>query len=627
MSAILILCMILPLAAGLCALFRCRMEEALPLSLFVLIATGYALALTGLLRLAGPALWLLNLAGGAWAVYGFGVKKVRSPRGLLQGGLVFALFALLFWWLCRGCALTDWDDFSHWGKAVKWMYYTDELYTVPASPDGFKSYPPSTAILQYIFLKAGGFSFREDLVLYANAILTAGLLTLPFRGISLRSRPAQGIGLLLLLAVLPGSIYSSYFARAGVDGLLGLFAGILILEAFLPGRTAASSWLEVLGCFVLALVKSSGTGLAVMSALAMAFARFRESERRTAVLPLAAVAAAKLSWSIHLTRMDAGERWQWPGGLTGGIFSLITGRADAYRYTVLQNFVSTIFTRGNYGPGQAVPFVVLPVLFAAAAALTLLSHTRQQRPEARRRLLPPAAAMLLITLVFVLTLLYSYLYLFNPAEAMYLASVYRYLDTCTMMLMTGAVILPCVFAGEKSPIFRLLPAGTLLVLVWLFPVGNFLTAVGQAPLRAAQSHNDRVLSRQASQRIQALGEETPRLQLITADDAGSAALRIDYELLPVRLPEQATILMADNKNEEPWVKEISAEDWSRELAEQFDYVYIYCPEDQFVADYLSVFEDDSQIVPDRMFRVIVQPDGTARLRCMDETLQDSASSD
>lgn len=621
MSVLRILCMVLPLAAGLCALSRCRMEEALPLSLFVLILTGYGLALAGQLWLAGPAVWALNLLGGAAAVYGVAGKKSLPLRSLLQGGLIFLLFAAVFWWLCRGCAFTDWDDFSHWGKAVKWMYYTDEMYTASASPDGFKSYPPATAILQYMFLKAGGFPFREDIVLYSNAILTAGLLTLPFRGIDVPQRPVQGVGMLCLLAVLPGSIYPSYFARASVDGLLGLFAGILILAAFLPGRTGVSGWLEILGCFVLALVKSSGTGLAVMAALAIAFARLRESEHRTAVLPLAAVAAAKLSWTIHLTRVGAAERWQWPGGLTGGIFSLITGQADAYRYTVLQNFVDTIFSQGNYGAWQSIPFVVIPAAFAAVAVLTLASHPKQGRREARHRILPPAVTMLAVTLVFVLTLLYSYLYMFNPAEAMYLASVYRYLDTCTMMLMTGTVILPCVFAGEKCPLFRLLPAGTLLVLVCLFPVDDFLTAVRQAPLRAAQSHNDRVLSGQAARRIQALGEETPRLQLITADDAGSAALRIDYELLPVRLPEQATILMADNKNEEPWAKEISAEDWSRELAEQYDYVYLYCPEDQFIADYGAVFEDDSQIVPDRMFRVIVQQDGTARLRCMEKQQQ------
>ena len=78
--------------------------------------------------------------------------------------------------------------------------------------------------------------------------------------------------------------------------------------------------------------------------------------------------------------------------------------------------------------------------------------------------------------------------------------------------------------------------------------------------------------------------------------------------------------MTDPPEGAPWAREISAEEWSRALAEGFAYVYIYCPEDQFVQDYLSVFEPDSQsrVTPDQMFRVIPQPDGTARLRWMEE---------
>ena len=85
-----------------------------------------------------------------------------------------------------------------------------------------------------------------------------------------------------------------------------------------------------------------------MAALVMLATRLHAGQRKTAVLPLAAVLAAKLSGSAHLILMGAGERWQWPGGLTGGIFSLVTGRADEYRYTVLKNFAGTIFLQGNY---------------------------------------------------------------------------------------------------------------------------------------------------------------------------------------------------------------------------------------------------------------------------------------
>ena len=88
--------------------------------------------------------------------------------------------------------------------------------------------------------------------------------------------------------------------------------------------------------------------------------------------------------------------------------------------------------------------------------------------------------------------------------------------------------------------------------------------------------------------------------------------------MPVTLPPQATILMADATGV-LWARQITPEAWSRELAEDYDYVYIYCPEDQFVRDFLEVFETGSQseVVADRMFEVVPQPDGTARLRCLD----------
>lgn len=616
MSAVLILCMILPLAAGLSAWFSCRAEESLLLAVLAMTTVGYAAALTGMLWLAGPVVWILNAAGGIRAIHTFcGTKKVPA-RLLRQGGILFLLFAALYWWLCRGCAFTDWDDFSHWGKVVKWMFSTDTIYTVPQCTDGFKSYPPATAVWQYMILKAGGFPFREDVVLYANALLTAVLLLLPFRALGFRQYPFRVAGMAAFMAILPGMVYPSWFQRASVDGLLGLFAGILVLSPLLPGRSRATPWVETLGCFVLALVKTSGTGLAVMAALVMLGTRLHAGQGKSAVLPIAAVLAAKLSWSAHLTLMGAGERWQWPGGLTGGIFSLLTGRADEYRYTVLKNFVRTVFLQGNYGPGQTVPFIVLPVVLGTAAALTGLGNAESRRQSVWRNLLPPTAAVLAVTGVFVISLLYSYLYLFSSAEAMYLASVYRYLDTCTMMLMTAAIALPFVFAGEGRGHTAWMPVA--LAVVCLFPAGTFLQQVMQAPLLAARSQNDRVLCRHAAERIRALGESSPRLQLITANDAGAAALRIDYELVPERLPEQLTILQAENPAGEPWVHEVSAEEWSRELAQNFDYVYIYCPEDQFVADYLSVFEDESQVIVDRMFRVIVQPDGTARLRSLDE---------
>lgn len=179
-----------------------------------------------------------------------------------------------------------------------------------------------------------------------------------------------------------------------------------------------------------------------------------------------------------------------------------------------------------------------------------------------------------------------------------------------------------VWAQLAGPLRRFAGAPLAVCLAWagLFPLGPAVQAVAEAPVLAAESRQERILSRRAAGRIRALGQKAPRVWVITANDGGAAQGRIEYDLLPLQLPAQASILMADPPEGAPWAREISAEEWSRELAEGFDYVYIYCPEDQFVRDYLAVFEPGSQshVTVDQMFRVIPQADGTARLRWLPE---------
>ena len=615
MTALLLLFLLLCAGAGVCALARCPMEEGLPLALLGLIAAGYPLALAGGTAWLGLLPWLAA-AGGVLAV----LRRRPCGRALWQGAALFVLFGALYWWLCRGHWFTDWDDFSHWGRAAKWMFETDTLYTVPASADGFKSYPPAAALWQVMLLQAGGCGFREDVALYANALLTAALLLIPFRAVPAARRPLGAAVMAGLPAFGPLLVYPSYFARASVDGLLGVFCAALLLCGFLPGRTAASPWLEALGCFVLALVKSTGAGLAVLAAAALAAARgafWRAKPGRapagaavSALAPLGLALAAKLSWSAHLAAMGAAERWQTGQmGLLRSLWSLLIGNIPPYRAEVLRQFAGVLLTRGNYGAAGSLPFLAWPLAFcllmAAAGCIA-------RAP----RMAGLAAAALGVTAVFAAGLLYSYLFVFDPIEAIYLASVYRYLDSCVMLLaLTGALAAGVACCRAKAG-WQAAPLAVCLAWAGLFPLGPAVQAVAEAPILAAESRQERILSRRAAGRIRALGQEAPRVWVITANDGGAAQGRIEYDLLPLQLPAQASILMADPPEGAPWAREISAEEWSRELAEGFDYVYIYCPEDQFVRDYLAVFEPGSQshVTVDQMFRVIPQADGTARLR-------------
>ncbi len=633
MSVFLVLLLLLPSVIGLCLLLRCGPEEGLLLTLFVLIAAVYFLGIFGLLPVAAPLFWMGNLAVIAAVVTALVKKREQRshfvsilPTLLLLGGL-----GLLLWWVCRGCAFTDWDDFSHWGKSIKFMFYSDKLYTVPSSPDGFKSYPPATAVLEYLFLKAGRFSFREDIVLYVNALLAGGTLLLPLRALRGKKQPAEAGVLMAALLVVIFSVFPSFFFRAGVDGLLGLITGSVLMSEFLPQRTRATGWLTSLGCFALALLKTSGTGLALVAALVIFAHRLAGTGEikkplrallPRAVCPLLMVATAKISWSLHLSLVGAAERWQSSENMATGLFQLMTGTAPGYRSTVLQRFKSAVFSEKSYGWLLRFPFWGWLLFFAVLAVLAFLVCPRQgdalQEKLTKRSVLWLTGAVLGTALVFTVSLLCSYLFIFSESEALQLASVYRYLDTITLMLLYCGTSL--VFAAVSEIKFTkrwgLLAVSAGLCLLLCDPRAAVTEVIG-APIHAAQTNHDRYLARHAAERINALGETDPRLYLITANDAGISQMQTEYELLPQQLPAHSSILMERQPKNEPWVRACSPEEWSKELAAGYDYVYIFCPEDQFVREYLELFEDESQVVVDRMFRVILQEDGTARLRCLD----------
>ena len=81
------------------------------------------------------------------------------------------------------------------------------------------------------------------------------------------------------------------------------------------------------------------------------------------------------------------------------------------------------------------------------------------------------------------------------------------------------------------------------------------------------------------------------------------------------------MLMTANSELMPGSVQCTWQEWRQVLLDGYDYVYVYCPEPQFVQEFMPVFEDDSQIVVDRMFEVI-HTDADGILRVMPEITAD-----
>ncbi len=654
MSAFLLIALLGAAAAGAACLLRCRFEQALPLTLYGVILAAYVLALCGGLALTPWLVWGFAAVGGVYALWSIFKKRICAADDLLFGGAVFLAAALLLWWLCRGCDLVDWDDFSHWGKSVKIMFHSGELYTAPASSDEFKSYPPATALLGYALMRAVSGSFREDLLLFANGLLSVSVACWPVclfcRGPAAGKKSARlgsfvlsglGGGALALLLLLPITLYARHYYMLGVDGLLGLLCALTLAAGLLADDSLAGRLAAVLGCGVLTLVKSTGTGLAAMIAAVLAVTwllRRDKGAARTAAArvkllawaaaPALAIGAAKLSWKLHTTLAGVTERWVARDPLLPALWQLVSGQGPDWRLEVIDSFWFNLLEDHNYlgfiRLSYANWYLVFALLFGAALLLA---------PRAsRRRILVWGGTALGIAVVFTLSLLFSYLFMFHQREAVRLASLSRYLNTCLQMLMYTGVATLCIAAALRvkaaaeggsaslrsfaAPLAAVLAA--CCVLCPVADVTSAATAVLEAPLYSARTAQDRYFGRRIAQRISLLEDESPRVQLITANDAGFLLGRMDYEVLPLVMPLQSSILMNEPYPDELWARKCTWQEWAEVLAAEFDYVYVHDFEPQFAEEFYPIFGTRDQLIADSMYRVVRQPDGSVLLQRMPE---------
>ncbi len=625
MPYIFIMGLLLPPILGSAFFLRCKPEQTAGLYVIVLVLAGYMLSIFGLTFLAPWLIWAGFLAGVGSLLYGLYKQKLALIKQLLTPGLVvFVGLCALAWWMCRGHMYSGWDEFSHWGRSVKNMFELNALYTLPTANTDFKEYPPALTVLQYMLLKAMPFGFREDIALFAPRLLTTALLVYPLGAVSFR-KPLAVCAYSALLLVLPVGFYESYYTHTTIDVVLGMWmAGTLLVWALPASNTRLRYITFALSGAVLCLLKVSGTGLAVMVALLALLGtfvlhksdvkrRWQASRLRTALFvlgPLGCVLAAMLSWNIHLQLVDATTKWDSGAVSIAGIIELFSGSAPAYRYEVLAAFGNALFVPRSGGGMLAVSFVGWMGLFCALGVAGWFLLQKQQR----KSWVFAVCGQFCMMLLFAASLLVSYLFVFSEIEAVGVVSFQRYTDT---LILSGLLfLLGWLFVQlralhwiQRGAVY-IASAAALAVTFWFSPL---VPALLQSAVSAAETHHLRYFSQQNAARINAIGEEAPRVYFVSQLDDGRNALMLDYELSPHSLPAQYNSI---GVNYEPsvYIAPYTPQQWAQVLHDGFDYVYLFNLDGNFVTEYSSLFEDPDDIVNGTMLWVDRTEDGSVVLR-------------
>lgn len=623
MPFLILLPLLLPLPLALAHRLNRRFEEIVPLCWSSLVVIACLLGMAGVLG-AAPVLFLAAAGGSAvylvWALLRQknGAARRDFLKNLLGPGFwLFVLGAAFLWWISRGHRYANWDEYSHWGRALKAMVGQDLLPALAAGKDRYREYPPGPALFQYLLMRASGLGFREDVAIFLQNIFALGFLLYPIGFV--RKKAALPAAALALFAA-PLAVYPAFYAETTVDGLLGVQFAVLLM-VWLWGRGKLPEL--VMLCtqsFCLALTKSSGTAFAVMAVAVAAVtvlvqrknAKLLGVQGRQIVLwllaPPAAAFAASKSWSLFLRVHQVPLRWS-PEGLTAGaLLDLFRGRPQ-WRLDTIHYFGWNIFCDTNYGSVVHMPYAALVAVLALLALGLCLLLPKAWKKRGRAVLLGAAAC----TVLYTAATLFTYLFWFDPAEATILASLSRYLNTgLTALLVVLAGALGPVLEERRPRAAALAAAGSAAV--WLLitspsPV-PILTNLCHAPLAAAATQNQQRAYTQAAQRIGALysGQQELPVYVVAQRDYGLTTIKLDYELHPAHLPEHTSSIGSPYEEGDLWTAPFTAQTWAQELAENYEYVYLFQVDDKFTAEFGSLFPEGS-IQNGNLFRVIPTRDG------------------
>lgn len=618
------LCLLMVFCTGsvlCCAYFDKKFEEVLPLTLTGMVLVLFGTSLIGQMLLGVYLVLFLSAVGCLCA----GVHLVRTRdvrafavRFFTPSFFLFSGLLVLLTYFNSGKVATSWDEFSHWADVVKMMTIENVLSTSALSNSLFQSYPPGMSLFQYfvqkVYLLANpAETFNEWRVYFAYQVFSMAFFFPLCKHFGFKrplSIAISGIAVLFgALLFFPELLISVY-----VDVFLALLTGVGFATIYLTPKKDLVCYLNVLACIImLVLAKDSGLLFAAFLAIALladgigfgafSFVQSLRQKIMAAVAAILAVALPKVLWSLNVTLSGAEVRFSDPIEYDV-LWQILNGNGEYYQRKSLEGFIEGFFQQGiTLAPlGLTVPYVAMLTLFVVLSVAFWWYAKRVRKEADTRRLVLVPALLFLQTVVFMVGTCVSYLFKFNPTEALELASYERYMATAYLPLcLVSLLALLQLLWQEKGRVKYLALACLLVFSLSSVQKDVLIPFVTRSQILSSIAMREPYLEIEA--KIKAIPQiEDGDIYFISQEDTGIHALVIRYCIRPFQSFEIASIKEKTN-DEGELAPSITAQALQSLLQESYDYVVIYELDDYFIENYTSLFVDAAEMQENSIYAV------------------------
>ena len=385
-------------------------------------------------------------------------------RCFSEGFFVFLAICLFFLVMDYGRWLSEWDEYSHWGKMVREMFRIDRFYSEPQSNLlVHKDYPPFAVIFEMLWCRFSGGYSAGNATMGLHVLGFSMVLPLSLEQLTREKKTDRLQKFLCKLAIVaaflllilqfnhvqPMTIYLDLFLPLFYVSLI-----LMIADRELR-RSGFGFTMLLMGQFGLIITKQMGlafvmlvwffyTMLEVMELSSEDKESQEKKSGRWLILvarSLAILITPAISYSIwnhYITRLGLSGQFSFEKISIGAVLRILAGGGEHIQHLTYVKYIRALFTT-NLGTGIFSMTYVSAVLlaFCILAVMTCLFRTVVRKGE----MLQYAALFAVGSAGYAFTMLVLYMFCYSEGEMSILASYERYMST---YVLSEYVILFCL---------------------------------------------------------------------------------------------------------------------------------------------------------------------------------------
>lgn len=611
MEYIFLILLLLNASIAFSTFFNKKVEQTLVLSIFLYILILFLCGVLGSLNLGFIMILITNGGLLVYNIYSFLRKRININKNILTVGLIlFIISYIVIVWNSIDRVASSWDEFSHWATVVKNMFDLGNLGIGTDSTVMVKDYLSGTSLFQFFCVKLCG-KFNESMLYVGMDVMLIAFI-IPIFNIFKKKNSFISCVLYFVLFLTPTLFYPTVYSSLYVDAILGLAFAYSIYSYFDNREKKLDKFVIInlmMSLSMLVFIKDFGLVLMLITfgiiLLDNMFIKNKFNLKKVVkdnyLLCLTIIPALliKVIWVVALNVYGVVSDGSGSSILVT-VKNMISLNFLDYQKEVIASFVNA--TVSTSLTNTFIPITYIIALFI----MVIISYfiIKNSKRDKKSTMMLVTTFIILGAVVYAGLILLAYLAVFSSYEALRLASFARYMGTYALgaIFLLFAIIIKTLSDDEnKLGIFSMILLGIFII---NFSFATLLNMTVFARSNSKISNKVREPYKEFTYKTSKYMKKNDYLYFVSTNDNGIDYYIARYELTPNKMNKKfAWSIGIPYSEEDIWTVYKSEDEWREELLKDYEYVYLYDIDEQFVSQYKDLFINEN-IEDNQLYRVI-----------------------